>query len=233
MVRVLITRPEPGAARTLKLLVKQGIEATSIPLTEIHPMPFECPVGDFDALIITSQNAIRHGASLLEKFMAKPVFAVGKRTTEYLQRHTISAWAETADELLPKITAQPPRHILYVCGQTRRPELELGLKAAAIQIEAVEVYSAAPAKNAPEKLRAFFESQKTAQGDFIVLFHAPSAVDAFISALKDHNLPETTKFLCLSATIAAHLPLVWQSRVSISENPDEAAMKHRLDKMLA
>ena len=229
MTRVLITRPEPGSTHTMNALIKRGIDATAIPLTEIQPLQFESGTGEFDALVITSQNAIIHGADLLAKHITKPVFVVGKRTSETLKGHRIVASAETAEALLPKITSQSPKIILYICGQKRRPELEIGLKTAGIHIEALEVYSARPAENAGEKLEAFFTSIQSA----IVLFHAPSAADVFVSALKSQKLPKTARFLCMSAAIAAELPSQWQNEVTIADRPDEAAMINQLDKMLA
>jgi uroporphyrinogen-III synthase len=229
MTRVLITRPEPGATRTLNALLAKGIKANAVPLTEIRALSFDIPTGEFDALIVTSQNAVVFGNSILTYYDDKPVFTVGKRTAESLQNHPVSSWAETAEALLPKILTQAPKRLLYICGQTRRPELELGVKAAGIQIEAVEIYSAVPTENASERLERFFKRTKNS----MVLFHAPSAADAFVSAINLHSLSDTTRFLCLSAAIATHLPAEWQYRVSIADRPDENAMFDQLDKMLA
>jgi uroporphyrinogen-III synthase len=90
----LVTRPEPGATRTLNVLIERGIDAVSIPLTEILPLNFSVPNAEFDALIITSQNAIVHGAKLLAIHRSKPVFVVGQRTVETLRGdgHRNLAW---------------------------------------------------------------------------------------------------------------------------------------------
>ncbi len=229
MARVLVTRPEPGATHTLNAILNRGIEATAIPLTEIQPLAFDVPVSDFDAFIITSQNAVRYGAELLALYVAKPVFVVGKRSAETFKGHKIAAWAETALDLLPAIISQTPKNLLYICGKTRRPDLEIGLKAAGIHVKAVEVYRAKPAENTTQKLEAFFASTQNA----IVLLHAPSAAELFVSALKGQKIPETARFLCMSAAIAVQLPSLWQNRVSFADKPDEAAMINQLDKMLA
>ena len=233
MVRVLVTRPEPGASRTVKALNSKGIHARAICLTEILPLQFKLPAGNFDALIITSQNAIIHGAALLEDHKSAPVFAVGKRTAESLPDNRIIDWAETAEGLLPKIINRAPKRLLYICGQTRRPELEAGLKNTGIKVDVVEVYSAKPAGNASEKLEKFFQSLEST----IVLFHAPSAANIFVSAINRKSLAETTRFLCLSAAIAADLPAEWQNQITVAKHPDEATLLHELDglsdKMLA
>ena len=231
MTRVLVTRPEPGASRTMNALIARGIDAVSIPLTEIKALAFETPNREFDALIITSQNAIVHGASLLDRFKHLPVFAVGNRTAETLrhQGHCIQAWAETAQDLLPMIVALRPKHALYICGQTRRPELEAGLQNNSIPVTALETYRSTPIENIDIRMAAFFNSS----AEPVILCHAPSAVDAFIVAMQHQNLPTKTQFLCMSQAILSQLPEHWQSKARISARPDEAAMIDMLDKMLA
>jgi uroporphyrinogen-III synthase len=226
---VLVTRPEPGATRTLNALSAQGFAATAIPLTEVHPLAFRSPRDDFDGVIITSQNAIMYGAALLMQHISKPVFVVGMRTAETMPGHNIVAWAETADNLLPEILSHAPSRLLYICGQTRKPELEKSLAAANIHVEAVEVYAATPTKNGASSLHIFLASTR----NLVVLFHAPSAVKAFMKAATNQNLSETTRFLCMSAAIAAELPVKWQSLVSLADRPEETAMINQLDKMLA
>lgn len=229
VTRVLVTRPEPGATRTLNALQAVGIDAAAIALTEISRVHFELPTGDFDMLMITSQNAVSHGTALLKQFFTTPVFVVGKRTSEALAGHTIAAWAENAEELLPKIIIRAPKRVLFLCGQTRRPELESGLKSAGIHVEVVEVYGADPNRRAPAQLRIFFQSSENT----IVLFHAPSAALAFISAINVNDVPQSTRFLCMSDAIAAALPVQFQNQITIANHPDEAAMLEQLDKMLA
>jgi uroporphyrinogen-III synthase len=231
MRRVLVTRPEPGATRTLNALQAHGIDAVSIPLTEIQRLNFETPNAEFDVLIITSQNAVVHGAVLLAQHKAKPVFAVGKRTAEVLQSlgHAKVEWATTAQELLQMIIRCSPKTALYICGQTRRPELETGLATAKIPYQTVEVYSAARMRNVRQMLLAFLAGCSNP----IILFYAPSAAEAFVIAMDGQYLPVSVRFLCMSAAISAQLPENWHMAVTLAGQPDDAAMITQLDKMLA
>ncbi len=231
MTRVLVTRPEPGATRTLMALIERRVDAVSLPLTKIQPLNFVTPKPDFETLIITSQNAIGCAGTLLRGLAHVPVFAVGSRTAKTLQRlgHTTVKWAETAQDLLPLIIAHKPRSALYVCGQTRRPELEIGLSKARIPCRALEVYRAAPTENVSKALKAFFNDNPNP----IILLHAPSAAEAFVLAMKDQNLPGSTRFLCMSAAISAPLPENWRALTTLAKQPDEEAMINQLDKMLA
>ena len=64
MRRVLVLRPEPGAAATVKRARARGLDAVAIPLFEIEPLAWEAPpAGGFDGLLLTSANAVRHAAS--------------------------------------------------------------------------------------------------------------------------------------------------------------------------
>jgi uroporphyrinogen-III synthase len=237
-MRVLVTRPEPGATRTVEALTARGIAAEAIALTEIQPVEFTMPGFDSDALIITSQNAILHGAALLESAAAKPVFAVGHRTAEMLAGQGFAGikWAKTAGELLPVLTDSPHKRLLYICGQNRRPQLEAGLALAHRQCMAVEVYKSVESRdNAINLARFFANSEKS-----VVLLHAPSAATAFVSALSGLTragtlldmIPKTTQFLCMSAIIADALPLHWQHKVTIANCPDNTEMFNQLEKML-
>jgi uroporphyrinogen-III synthase len=233
--RILITRPEPGAARTLEALLTRGLDARTICLTEIAPLPYFVPSLEFDALIISSQNAVIHGAALLKQHRLKPVFVVGRRTADILRinghRHVV--WAENAAALLGLLIGAAPRNSLYLCGQTRRPELESGLKAANVSVLAVQIYAALPVKSAAADLRLYFtENAKTPQKT-IVMFHAPSAVRAFFLAIKDFSIGNAVQFLCMSEAIAVEIRPSLQRAVSIAAYADEASMLNEIDKMLA
>jgi len=58
-----------------------GLETRIVPLFEIIPLPWAAPdPEEFDALIMTSANAIRHGGTELEGLKPLPVHAVGAAT---------------------------------------------------------------------------------------------------------------------------------------------------------
>ena len=231
MTRVLVTRPEPGATRTLEILKSRGHAAEIISLTEISPIGYDLPTHTFDAIIITSQNAIMHGAALLAAFKTKPVFTVGKRTADMLvtEGHIVLAWAETADDLLPLIKNHSHKNLLYISGQARRPQLETGLHAAGFQICTIETYRSSAMSNAADLLTVFFRSNEKA----VILFYAPSAAQTFVEALRGTNPPVSTRYLCISNAVASQLPQSWQNAVTIAARPDDATMMAQLDKMLA
>lgn len=77
----MILRPEPGASATLERATAAGIAAVAVQLFEVRPLPWTAPeAGDFDALLLTSGNAVRHGGTELERLNALPAYCVGEAT---------------------------------------------------------------------------------------------------------------------------------------------------------
>jgi uroporphyrinogen-III synthase len=79
MIPLIVIRPQPGCDATLTAARKMGLEAYGFPLFEIRPLSWQAPdPASFDALLIGSANALRHGGSALTGYRGKPVYAVGK-----------------------------------------------------------------------------------------------------------------------------------------------------------
>jgi ABC-type molybdate transport system permease subunit len=83
---ILVTRPEPGASRTLAALTALDKPALAAPLFEIVQTAQPRPSGRFAALLVTSQNGAA-GLSPASSGLAAdlPVFAVGDRTAQALR----------------------------------------------------------------------------------------------------------------------------------------------------
>ncbi|UVO55040.1 uroporphyrinogen-III synthase [Sphingomonas sp. SUN039] len=82
-MRVLIVRPAPGNEATAEAVAAMGLEPVVVPLFEIVPLAWEAPdPAIFDAVVMTSANAARHGGAGLAHFTHLPLFAVGEATGE-------------------------------------------------------------------------------------------------------------------------------------------------------
>jgi uroporphyrinogen-III synthase len=78
---LVILRPEPGASRTAAKAQALGLDVRLAPLFTIVPVPWTAPdPAEFDALVLTSANAVRHGGEELDKLRGLPVHAVGQAT---------------------------------------------------------------------------------------------------------------------------------------------------------
>lgn len=81
MIPIIAIRPEPGLSATIARGREAGLRIEGVPLFEIRPLDWEPPpAGDFEALLIGSANAIRHGGPALDGYRRLPVHAVGENT---------------------------------------------------------------------------------------------------------------------------------------------------------
>jgi uroporphyrinogen-III synthase len=78
---LVILRPEPGGSRTAARAEAMGLQPRLLPLFTIVSIPWTAPdPAQFDTLVLTSANAVRHGGDELDKLKGLPVHAVGQAT---------------------------------------------------------------------------------------------------------------------------------------------------------
>lgn len=78
---LLILRAEPGASATASRAAKLGLSAIRYPLFDVRPCVWEPPdPANFDAMLLTSANAVRYGGRDLGLYKHLPVYAVGEAT---------------------------------------------------------------------------------------------------------------------------------------------------------
>ena len=119
--RLVVVRPEPGASATVARARTLGIEAVAMPLFVVEPVAWAVPAPwTYDALLLTSANALRHGGPDLQRLAGLPVLAVGPATAEaaravgfIIERTGMGGVAE----LLAEIPAA--RKLLHLCGRDR------------------------------------------------------------------------------------------------------------------
>lgn len=81
MKTLAVLRPEPGNSATCARIVAAGGTALALPLFEVRALAWTPPPAErFDALFLTSANAVRHTGAALMTYRDLPVFAVGEAT---------------------------------------------------------------------------------------------------------------------------------------------------------
>ncbi|MGK6318742.1 uroporphyrinogen-III synthase [Sphingomonas sp. DT-204] len=76
-----VLRPDPGNAVTAARIEAEGLRAIRLPLFAVMAVAWKAPdPARYDALLLTSANAIRHGGAELDRLRALPVVAVGDAT---------------------------------------------------------------------------------------------------------------------------------------------------------
>ena len=139
---IAVIRPEPGNRVTAAVIEAAGRKAIRLPLFEAQPVAWEVPdPAEFDALIVTSANAMRHGGKGLNRLLDLPVYAVGEATAEAARRagFQIAKTGNTGSaELLGLAQADGVRHALHLAGRERT------VKAGGIVTQVVTVYATDP-----------------------------------------------------------------------------------------
>ena len=107
MRRLFVFRPQPAAHRTVERAQKLGLDAVAIPLFDLEAVEWSAPdPAQFDAILLTSANAVNMGGGQLERLRALPVHAVGEATAAAAEDAgfgVASVGRSGVDELLEEI----------------------------------------------------------------------------------------------------------------------------------
>ena len=120
---ILIVRPEPGASDTARRVRALGLDARCMPLFRIEPIAWAAPyAANFDALLITSANAVRHAGAGLAALAKLPCYCVGDATAAAARAAGLKV-AETgngeARALVDCMTSCGHRKLLWLTGKDR------------------------------------------------------------------------------------------------------------------
>jgi uroporphyrinogen-III synthase len=176
MNRLVVLRPEPGASETLERARACGLDVISIPLFEIEPVGWEAPeAGSFDALLLTSANAVRLGGGQLQDLRGLPVQAVGKATADAAREAGFDI-ASSGDSGVERLlgSLEPDLKLLHLCGEDRTALAEPRQK-----ITFVPVYRSREIQPAPRLDDA---------ASAVVMVHSPRAGKRFAELAAEQGL---------------------------------------------
>lgn len=121
MKPLIVLRPEPGASRTAARAEGLGLRVIRIPLFAVVPVEWRAPdPKDFDALILTSANAVRHGGEELLKLRSLPVHAVGEATAAMARVAGLSVVSVGERGSRSMVLPQEQR-LLHLAGRDHQP----------------------------------------------------------------------------------------------------------------
>ncbi|TGT39542.1 uroporphyrinogen-III synthase [Mesorhizobium sp. M8A.F.Ca.ET.165.01.1.1] len=230
MLRILVTRPEPGASRTARKLKEMGFEPLLLPLTETTALPVDAKAvpDDVAAVAITSANAVRHASGDLVAALSRlPCHAVGKRTAEAARKVgflSVSEGPGDAEALADGMaTAFSGKTIVYLCGRVRFAAFEQKLEAAYVQVHAVETYDTLAVSYSDEAILPLLSGQAV---DVVLLYSANAAAAMQVLARRPalQKAFEKTRFFVLSARIAAAFGDSAGKAIRVAARPDEEAL---------
>jgi uroporphyrinogen-III synthase len=224
-MRILVTRPREQAEATAARLAALGHAPLVAPLLTIAPTDEAPPAGPFDALVVTSANAVPALAALDK---ALPVFAVGGHTAASVRDAGFAdvRSAEGDAKSLAALAAnafRPGTRFIHVAGRDRKPEPEVSLMQAGFAVETFVAYEAVAATTLPESLaRALREGSLDA-----ALHYSHRTVETALALARAAGMAESflsLRHLCLSADIAAPLREQGAARLIVAGEPDEASL---------
>ena len=119
---LVIVRPQPAAEATAAAARALGLEPVVMPLFEVMPVEWTAPdAAGFEALLLTSANAIRHGGSQLDRLRALPAHCVGEATATAARDAGFGLALVGASNLEALLEEIPPEsRLLHLCGVHRR-----------------------------------------------------------------------------------------------------------------
>lgn len=145
---IAVLRPQPGNRATAAAIEGRGRVVIRLPLFEVRPLAWEAPdPASFDALILTSANAVRHAGPGLSALASLPVHAVGEATADAARRAelaVVSVGEDGAAELVAHAETRGVRRALHLSGR------EHTLQPGGIVARIVPVYASEAMPVAPE-----------------------------------------------------------------------------------
>lgn len=224
-MRVLVTRPQPAASATAESLAALGHEPLLLPLARtVHDRAagraaLERP---FDALVVTSAEALRAIAPMPVAILAHRIYCTGPATAGHAAEAgftDIVAAEGTGLSLAARIAAEQPGRLLYLAGEPRSPDLEEKLGEAGMPLETVVCYRMEETEPDAAALSALIDPAP----EVVLLYSRESALRFFrlpvVTTRPDRF--DDTRFLCISEKTASVVPNRFAGAVTLAANPSE------------
>jgi len=213
-VKLLILRPAPGAEESAARARALGLDPIVAPLFEIRPIAWTPPApAAFEAVMLTSANAARHGGDGMTPFLSLPCWTVGEATAEAAAARgftDIRVGPSDGAALIEAMKAAGVRSAFHPCGLDHLP-----LEDAALRINRRVVYEARAAATLSPAMNAALDANA------LVLLHSPRAARTFAALASARRA--TTVLAAISAATAEAAGPGWRS-LAIAPEPRDAAL---------
>lgn len=182
----------------------------ALPLFEVRALAWTPPpAGRFDALILTSANAVRHAGAALDGYRALPVFAVGEATAAAASAAGLTVVVtgnKDAIDLADRMATRGIERALHLAGRDRARADLPGVA------ETVAVYASEPIVPTPGHLSALAGT--------VALIHSPRA-GAHLAALVPD--PVTVRIAAISDAALTAAGTGWASS-RVAEYPSDKSL---------
>lgn len=206
---LVVLRPEPGNARTAAAIEALGHQAIRLPLFAVVPVAWTAPPGHFDALILTSANAVRHAGPLPESLRGLPVVAVGAATATAARAaglNVVLTGDADAAALVEQACARGLTSLLHLAGRDR---------VSIPGVTAITVYASDLLPIDPAGMRVC--------EDAVVLLHSARAALRFAALVDIETDRRRIRLASLSEAVVRAAGQGWQTTAS-APLPTDAAL---------
>ena len=220
-MKLLIIRPEPGASASAERAREAGLEPVLLPFFEVQAVAWDAPdPAEYDAVLLTSANAVRFGGAGLESLRALPVHAVGDRTAAAARAARLDVASVGTSDAAAAVKAASEmghRRLFWLAGADHRP-----IKMPKNMPKALKVTTVIGYASGPKKLTA--DAAAIIASVDAVALHSPRAATEFAKAVTEFGLDKA------SITLAAFSPAIadaagdgWNA-VAVAERPADIAL---------
>lgn len=210
---LLVLRPQPGAGETAARAAAMGLEPIVAPLFTVHPVGWTAPdPASFDAIMLTSANAARHGGDGLGAYLRLPCYAVGDATAAAAREAgfaDVHIGPEDGLALLLVMQADGIARTLHLCGTDH-----VTLEPAEIRLTRLPVYAAEAVAALP------LEAEATMARNPVALLHSPRAARLFGTLTGERS---RVAIAAISARTARAAGDGWH-RIAVAEQPRDQAL---------
>ncbi len=206
---LLIIRPEPGNGETVARARALGMEAKSCPLFEVVALDWNPPASNaYDALLLTSANAVQQAGPALDAFMELPAFCVGAATAQAASKAGLYVAAEGIGSASDLLASLPDLNFLHLCG-TETASIRL----AHSSIQHLPIYSSLALAPSPE-----FADILSLRP--VIAVHSPRAGSRLNELVKDRS---AISIAAISQNTAQAAGFGWEA-VAIADKPRDDAL---------
>ena len=206
MTKLLLLRPEPGLSQSAERAAELGLEIVACPLFRIEPVQWTAPdPSAYDALLLTSANAVRQAGPQLEAVGGLSAYAVGAATAEAARTAGLHVEAVGRSDIVALLADTPGSlKLLHLAGEDRR-EVD-----SSHVIDRITVYRSAAIDNPDLPLL----------GGLVAAIHSPRAGArlAELAAGRDR-----TAIAAISKAAAEACGPGWE-RVAVATAPDDESL---------
>jgi uroporphyrinogen-III synthase len=217
MIPLVLLRPQPGNDASAARAREMGLSVIQIPLFDVLPADGgPLPTGPYDALLLTSINGVRFGATIMAAFAHLPAYGVGEATAyaaRFAGHPNVITGGGDAQSTAAMMAADGRRSVLHISGEDVRPFDSHG-----ISIERHVVY---------RTVLRDTDSVRTALkglGPMVVAVHSPRAAIQFTSLI-----PATRRLrihvVAISDAAARLCGKGWAS-LTVPAAPNDTALLH-------